>query len=681
MRVQLDNGSVTSNLTSGQTAFTIQANAQAFAALYTNIYTNKPMAVVREIMCNARDAHLVAGQTRPIEIHTPNTLQPSLDIRDYGPGMSHRKIVTLACSMFASDKGDRDELTGGFGVGSKSPFAVSKQYSTTSIVRRKGWTKGIKSVYVMYLSDTGFPTCQRVSRELTEEPSGVSVSVPISGDNWYRYESAAGLFLNTFDFPVELNGVRVEPLQLPTSALKLSNGAAIFHASYLSKEARGSSVIQAGVRYQMPSEDDLQFPAGTWVIVVPPGSVQPALSREHLSVTRQTKDFLLASIEEMKERYYSETVKSLEGAPNFFAAVEWYSDSMLAYFAPKDAAQPTWRGFSVWRHRDERAPSVGTFGLTARRYYVYETTKYRRGRYESAINTIQGTDALYCHDVPTFIWSAKPRNILPFLKLHESGFRGKNFMQLVGPEDKAREFLATLGLPEAKLELAQDYYLPPNRTSTAGSGKHLPLVEFSDRSTAILSARKVENYSDVVLSGDWLLSQLREMQALRCSVRQVVEYTRQGNKGRELLLRFGASQTFEQWVEKHPEQVDWDRVAYVIAVSQLKRPGCTVTERLRYLQHTVSTSAQAVHDFDWCCTSEWAASQLELRLPAGALKRAQKELAPLAAHVAKVESFAEEHKEVLAVLLDLSWHLVEAAVPMFDAYFATVAKTSRRKAA
>lgn len=41
--------------------FQIAANAQAFKILSSGLYSNKPRAIIREVCCNAWDAHVAAG--------------------------------------------------------------------------------------------------------------------------------------------------------------------------------------------------------------------------------------------------------------------------------------------------------------------------------------------------------------------------------------------------------------------------------------------------------------------------------------------------------------------------------------------------------------------------------------------------------------------------------------------
>ena len=47
----------------------------------TNLYGDREMAVLREVTTNALDAHVAAGVTRPVEVHTPTELASVLTIK------------------------------------------------------------------------------------------------------------------------------------------------------------------------------------------------------------------------------------------------------------------------------------------------------------------------------------------------------------------------------------------------------------------------------------------------------------------------------------------------------------------------------------------------------------------------------------------------------------------------
>ena len=99
----------------------------------TNLYSDAPLAVVREYATNARDAHQAAGVTRPIEVGLPTALDPTLRVQDFGAGLSEQDILGVYARYGCSTKRDSDEQVGAFGLGSKSAFTLAQQFVVTSV--------------------------------------------------------------------------------------------------------------------------------------------------------------------------------------------------------------------------------------------------------------------------------------------------------------------------------------------------------------------------------------------------------------------------------------------------------------------------------------------------------------------------------------------------------------------
>lgn len=165
--------------------FTIAASAKAFEVLSSNLYQNKVLAVIREITCNAVDAHRMVGKSvADIQIHMPGYLAPFFAVRDFGPGLSHDDVLSLYTTYFRSTKDSSNDLIGGFGLGSKSPFAVADQFTVTS------WQDGERRQYVCY-KDGGVPAINHISTEPSNEPNGLEVRVAVASGQLYRWEEEA----------------------------------------------------------------------------------------------------------------------------------------------------------------------------------------------------------------------------------------------------------------------------------------------------------------------------------------------------------------------------------------------------------------------------------------------------------------------------------------------------------
>ena len=121
MRIDSNTAAVESSGLGEQGAFSIKTTAAAFQLLSSGLYTNKIRAVVRELSCNAIDAHVMpggSGKETPIEVKLPNTLDSQFYVKDSGPGLPHDKIMSLYTTYFDSSKQQSDDFIGGFGVGS-----------------------------------------------------------------------------------------------------------------------------------------------------------------------------------------------------------------------------------------------------------------------------------------------------------------------------------------------------------------------------------------------------------------------------------------------------------------------------------------------------------------------------------------------------------------------------------
>lgn len=153
--------------------FSIASSAKAFEILSSNLYANKILAVIREISCNAADAHKVAGQPLgKIEVHLPTYAEPFFSVRDYGPGLTDAEVKHLYTTYFQSSKDASNELIGGFGLGSKAPFSVADQFTLTA------WQDGQQRQYVCY-KDGGVPAINAIGSKPSVLARGFEVRVAV----------------------------------------------------------------------------------------------------------------------------------------------------------------------------------------------------------------------------------------------------------------------------------------------------------------------------------------------------------------------------------------------------------------------------------------------------------------------------------------------------------------------
>lgn len=165
---------ITSTEQTSRSKFSIQATGKAFAVLSNALYQYKVRAVVREIGCNAYDAHIDAGNTDvPFKVSLPCKEDPHFKVRDYGIGLPEDKFVEIYTTYFGSTKSDSNDSTGGFGLGSKTPFIMSKVFTVYS------YYEGIEYMWHSYVNDNGEPDVVLLAKKATTEPNGLQVIVPI----------------------------------------------------------------------------------------------------------------------------------------------------------------------------------------------------------------------------------------------------------------------------------------------------------------------------------------------------------------------------------------------------------------------------------------------------------------------------------------------------------------------
>jgi hypothetical protein len=160
--------------------FKIAASAKAFEILSSNLYQDKILAVIRELSCNAADAHTIVGKSlSEIQIKLPTWDNLTFKVRDFGPGLSDEDVRHLYTTYFQSTKDSSNAVIGGFGLGSKSPFAVVDQFNVRS------FHGGFVRTYVCY-KNNGIPAINFISAEpSTETGLEVSFAVPSTGSQGY----------------------------------------------------------------------------------------------------------------------------------------------------------------------------------------------------------------------------------------------------------------------------------------------------------------------------------------------------------------------------------------------------------------------------------------------------------------------------------------------------------------
>lgn len=167
--------------------FRIRNSAKAFSILSSGLYANKIRAIVRELSTNAYDSHVAAGKAAtPFDVHLPNSLEPWFSIRDYGTGLSHDQVRNIYTTYFESTKTGSNDFVGALGLGSKSPFSYTDNFTVTAI------KDGKRGIYTAFINEQGVPSIALMLEEDSDEPTGVEVKFSVNDTydfNKFRHEA------------------------------------------------------------------------------------------------------------------------------------------------------------------------------------------------------------------------------------------------------------------------------------------------------------------------------------------------------------------------------------------------------------------------------------------------------------------------------------------------------------
>lgn len=201
MKIETNTFEVTRSGSFSEKGFGIANNRKAFDILSSKIYTDVPLAIVRELSTNASDSHVEAGRAdQPFEVHLPNSLEPWLTIRDFGTGLSPDVVADVYTTYFKSTRSTSDEFTGCLGLGSKSPFAYADQFTIVS-----NWN-GRKFTYSAFKNEEGCPSLAMLSEVATKEHNGLEIRIAIKPGDVRLFLDAAQRVYSVFKVRPTIKG-------------------------------------------------------------------------------------------------------------------------------------------------------------------------------------------------------------------------------------------------------------------------------------------------------------------------------------------------------------------------------------------------------------------------------------------------------------------------------------------
>lgn len=310
-------------------AFKTSNDAKLFEILSSSLYSNKKLAVVREIMCNAWDGNIAAGnQNKPIIVTVTDS---EFSVKDCGPGIPKDKMADIYCVYGGSTKEHDGDQTGGFGLGSKAPFAYAKNFSVISS------SEGIRSVWNISRgtqATNGIPDLRCMVSVPTEE-SGLTVTMPIDASDKAEFLKLVKDVAFLGGIFCSLNGQtqkRIDYTKLDDDIpfVTVPNGYFPPHLNADSKERQyyvkygavvypiARDMVQAlGLQFKIGRYNFLKHVTSSAILIAPPHSIGVMPNREGLEYTEKTKSTLRMMFESANKylsTFSTETIDRLEVA-------------------------------------------------------------------------------------------------------------------------------------------------------------------------------------------------------------------------------------------------------------------------------------------------------------------------------------------------------------------------------
>ncbi|WP_244832379.1 ATP-binding protein [Caballeronia sp. TF1N1] len=319
--------------------------------LSSNLYSNQQLAMIREVLCNAWDANIEAGNIdTPLRITITESFE--LIIQDAGFGIPKEKFASVYGVYGGSTKKTNKAVTGGFGLGAKSPWAYVESFR---VINQNQGTKTVYNLTKASVETGGLPAIQTVMSVPTEE-SGLTVKIQLQEEHveqiclYIRYIVMHGDMNATF----MREGHTEEPQVLAKLDLDPTPGSYDVNSERWYERYMGQHRLF--VRYGAVIYPMLMTPGTTdaarlllefmeivgfqkMVIQAAPGTLALTPSRESLSSSKMTENGITDLVVSLVARIEQDIIDKIPGA--VARAIEKLQSGISRYHTLEDRASLT----------------------------------------------------------------------------------------------------------------------------------------------------------------------------------------------------------------------------------------------------------------------------------------------------------------------------------------------------
>jgi hypothetical protein len=306
--------------------FSIRLNPKLFEAL-GSLYTDPILALCREYMTNADEAHQLAGHNQPIEVTLPTKLKPDFVVQDRGPGLPKEKLFELFTTYGASgdEKETSNDYEGGFGLGGK----CWRAYADSIVV--ESCHNGTRTTYSFFLDETNMGKAAILASEPCRD-TGITIRIPVKKEDMDTFANRAANI--AWMFPVRPRFTNLSASELADKVddkIKFAERKTIYDGGrYTFFGDSGDSFVRMGrllypvsTQY-LPSNFNKLLAklveAGV-LLTLKVGEVDLAPSRETLKYTTRTVACLLSELKAIADNLAENLIRMVDQAHTEYEAI------------------------------------------------------------------------------------------------------------------------------------------------------------------------------------------------------------------------------------------------------------------------------------------------------------------------------------------------------------------------
>lgn len=337
MKLDIERPEIQSSGLMQEHIFGIQDMGMIFDILRNKMYSNKIMAICKEISCNARDAHREIGKGDvPIEIYLPNGWDAKLKIKDFGPGISPDRMTNIFIKYAASTKRDDNLQTGGFGLGAKTPFSYSDTFSIITIVN------GIEYHYAAFIDETKVGKLSLLEQKDAEgKPSGTEIIIPVKSQDFGEFYRCIEEVTRYWDLcknsaRPKIEGYKITYREMAPVTIE-GNNWKLLSTSHYNLDV---TLVIDGIIYSLDTSsfkkikawNDISGIRGTLLLPIDVGMVNLAANRESVHLDSKTETFIKNIFEEVSKDLSDKIKSKINSAKNYWEACEIYKNIYNTFY-------------------------------------------------------------------------------------------------------------------------------------------------------------------------------------------------------------------------------------------------------------------------------------------------------------------------------------------------------------